>query len=364
MSYSRQPIFDGHNDSLLRAWRGGSVGEAAFLAGDPEGHLDLPRALESGLTAGLFAIFVPAPPGTPADPDVDRSLKQLAPPLPPDCAKQVALEQMDVLARLAPGSGEALRQALTVRDADAAEPGRSLACFAHLEGAEPVAADLSDLEQWYARGVRSMGLVWARANAFAEGVPLRYPSSPDTGPGLTHAGKDLVRQCRRLGILVDVSHLNQNGFFDVARVWDGPVVASHSNAHALCPAARNLTDEQLAVIRDTRGVAGVSLNVSDLNFDGSSGTDTPMETILRHIEHIAGKAGPDCVALGSDFDGCPVPDAVRDVRGLPRIAEALRERGWPDGDIRRLLWDNWMRVLRDVLRPAGDGQGASTETVP
>ena len=128
-------------------------------------------------------------------------------------------------------------------------PGRVNA-IVHFEGAEPIAPDLSDLEEWYGRGLRSLGIVWSRPNAFGEGVPFRFPASPDTGAGLTEAGRDLVHACNFLGIMVDVSHLNETGFWDVVAATDAPVVATHSNPHALCPVTRNLTDR--AARRDRR----------------------------------------------------------------------------------------------------------------
>src|SRR5213076_3622570 len=128
----------------------------------------------------------------------------------------------------------------------------------HFEGADPLAPDLSDLHRWYERGLRSVGLVWSRPNAFAEGVPFRFPSSPDTGPGLTAAGRDLVRACNRLGILVDLSHINEQGFWDVARLSAAPLVATHSAAHSLCPSTRNLTDKQLEAIKASEGMVGLT----------------------------------------------------------------------------------------------------------
>src|SRR4029079_204990 len=122
--------------------------------------------------------------------------------------------------------------------------------------------DLSNLEQWYDRGLRSIGLVWSRPNAFAEGVPFRCLSQRATGPGLSDAGRDLVRACNRLGILVDLSHLNEAGFWDVAALSDAPLVATQSNAHALSAATRNLTDAQLDAIGKSGGVVGINFAVS------------------------------------------------------------------------------------------------------
>jgi membrane dipeptidase len=170
----------------------------------------------------------------------------------------------------------------------------------HMEGAEPLAPDLSDLERWYERGLRSVGLVWSRPNAFAEGVPFRFPSTPDTGAGLTDAGRELVRACNRLGILVDLSHLNEAGFWDVQGISDAPLVATHSNAHALCPASRNLTDPQLDAIRDSGGVVGVNFAAGFLREDGHHDAATPIAEILRHIDYLVARMGIDHVAFGSD----------------------------------------------------------------
>ena len=151
-----------------------------------------------------------------------------------------------------------------------------------------------------------MGLVWSRPNAFAHGVPFEFPASPDTGPGLTPAGVELVHACNRLGILVDLSHLNEKGFWDVARTSDAPLVATHSNAHALCASTRNLTDAQLDAIARTGGVVGVNFACGFLCEDGSNDDDTPMSEIVRHVDYLVERMGIDHVAFGSDFDGAKV----------------------------------------------------------
>src|SRR5690606_31073650 len=118
----------------------------------------------------------------------------------------------------------------------------AVAAIFHIEGAEAIDTDLATLDVLHAAGLRSLGIVWSRSNAFGHGVPFRFPATPDIGPGLTDAGKDLVKACNRLKILVDLSHLNEKGFRDVAAISDAPLVASHSNVHAICEHARNLTD--------------------------------------------------------------------------------------------------------------------------
>jgi membrane dipeptidase len=209
---------------------------------------------------------------------------------------------------------------------------------------------LSNLEDWYARGLRSIGLVWSRPNAFAYGVPFEFPASPDTGPGLTDAGRALVRACNELGILVDVSHLNERGFWDVVEISDRPVVATHSNAHALCASTRNLTDRQLAAVRDSGGVVGVNFAVTFLREDGLNDFEaTGLDEIVRHVDYLADRMGIDHVAFGSDFDGAVVPAALGGVSGLPRLVDALSERYDAD-DVDRITHANWLRVLDATWR--------------
>src|SRR5207302_9498571 len=142
---------------------------------------------------------------------------------------------------------------------------------------------------------------------------------------LTDAGRELVRACNRLGILVDLSHLNEAGFWDVARLSDAPLVATHSNAHALCAASRNLSDTQLDAIRDSGGIVGVNFAVTFLREDGHNEPATPITEIVRHVDYLAGRMGIDHVAFGSDFDGATIPDELGGAAGLPMLVAALRD---------------------------------------
>jgi membrane dipeptidase len=139
------------------------------------------------------------------------------------------------------------------------------------------------LDVLYEAGLRSLGPVWRRSNAFGHGVPFLCPSSPDTGPGLTDLGKELIGACNRLGILIDLSHLNERGFWDVAAISNAPLVATHSNAHALSPHARNLTDKQLTAIGETGGMVGVNFATSYLRPDGRQHADTPVDLVIEHL---------------------------------------------------------------------------------
>jgi membrane dipeptidase len=219
------------------------------------------------------------------------------------------------------------------------------AAVLHVEGAEAIDPELEALPFWYEAGLRSLGPVWSRPNWFAEGVPFRAPSSPDTGGGLTDAGRRLVARCGELGILVDLSHLNERGFWDVAQLDAGPLVASHSGAHALSQNSRNLTDAQLDAIGSSGGLIGIVYAPAFLRADFADANDTPIELIARHAAYVAERIGSDHVGLGSDFDGASVPDELGDVAGVPKVLDALAEAGFSDAEIDAIAWGNWRRVL-------------------
>jgi membrane dipeptidase len=221
----------------------------------------------------------------------------------------------------------------------------ALAAVLHIEGAEAIDANFELLDVLYAAGLRSLGPVWSRPNIFGYGVPFRCPSSPDTGPGLTDAGKALVGACNRLRILIDLSHLNERGFWDAAELSDAPLVATHSNAHAVSPHSRNLTDQQLAVIRKSGGLAGLNFATAFLRPDGRHDNDTPLDLMIRHIDHMLEHAGEDGVGLGSDFDGAMIPAEIGSAAGLQKLVQAMRKRGFGEPLIEKLCFRNWLGVL-------------------
>jgi membrane dipeptidase len=181
-------------------------------------------------------------------------------------------------------------------------------------------------------------------------VPFAFPGSPDTGPGLTDAGRSLVEACNGLGILVDLSHLNEAGFWDVARISGAPLVATHSNAHALCASSRNLTDKQLDAVRDSGGIVGVNFAVNFLREDGDEVPQTPITEIIRHVDYLSDRMGIDHVAFGSDFDGAVVPEAVGGIEGFPEIVDALATAGYDGESIAKVTHANWLRVLDATWR--------------
>ncbi len=354
-------VIDGHNDALLRAWQGGGVD--ALLDGD--GAVTVAAAREGGLAAGLFAVFSPSPGGFEVGgdhgawevPDIpELAWAQAAP-----AAAQIAAQAFALVraggARLVLGAG----------DLDAALAGDTLGLILHMEGAEAIGEGLEELELWYAAGLRSLGPVWSRPNRFGAGVRFKFPSSPDTGPGLTPAGRRLVRRCAELGIAVDLSHLTEGGFWDVAHELDGPLIASHSNAHALVPASRNLTDSQIRAIAATGGLVGINFEVSMIRPDSRRDARTPLSRIAEHVRHVAQLVGVEHVALGSDFDGATMPTDVATARGLPALIDALRADGYSEPELQQIAHGNWRRVLAAAWapnRPGGDSRASSTRRPP
>ena len=165
------------------------------------------------------------------------------------------------------------------------------------------------------------------------------------GPGLTDAGKALVRACNELGILLDLSHLNEMGFWDVEKISEAPLVATHSCVHALCPSPRNLTDKQLDAIGASGGLVGINFAVKFLRKDGEGNPDTPLGDLVQHFRYIADRIGVDHLAIGSDFDGTTVPSEIGDVTGLPRLLAALRGGGFDEEALKKITLENWLRIL-------------------
>jgi membrane dipeptidase len=168
---------------------------------------------------------------------------------------------------------------------------------------------------------------------------------------LTDAGKALVRACNRLGILVDLAHINEKGFWDVAAITDAPLVATHSNAHALAPSPRNLTDRQLDAIRESHGIVGVNFYVGFLRADGREDADTPITRIVDHFQYLVDRAGVDHVGFGGDLDGALIPVELGDVAGLPKVVSALGAAGFDESSLKKLTHENWQRVLRATWKP-------------
>ncbi len=348
------PVFDGHNDLLLRLLEAPENRAEIWLTGEGRGHLDLPRMRAGGFAGGFFAIYLPSPV---AHDDAALMAQMETPPyaLPlPDlipfaeglAPAFAAAGHLLWMERAAQGGFRICRTAADIRKAMAEGV---IAGIMHMEGAEAIDADLDALHLFHAIGLRSLGPVWSRPTIFGHGVPFAFPCGPDTGPGLTDAGKRLVAECNRLRIIIDLSHMNEAGFNDVARLSDAPLVATHSNAHALCPSSRNLTDRQLAMIAESGGMVGLNFAVGFLNADGRRDASCGWAPMLRHLDYLIARLGEDHVGLGSDFDGAEVPAVLGDGAGLQGLIAAMAAHGYDRPLIAKLAHENWLRLIARSL---------------
>lgn len=343
-TFSFPAVFDGHNDLLLRLWFEQSRDPVAdFFQGLNGGHLDYPRMQRGGFAGGLFAVFVP--PARYVAPKLGISLpeaERLCDPL------AVTRAQLALAHQLETRSQGRIKICRNVADIQSCRQQAIIAMVLHIEGAGALDATLSQLDEFYQAGVRSIGPFWNDPNLFGEGVTGHFPGSPDSGKGLTPAGKALIRACRERHILVDASHMNEKAFWDTAEISGGPLVATHSNAHALCPQPRNLTDQQLLAIKHSKGLVGVNFGTAFLRADGKRDGNTPLATIMQHIDYLTDSVGEDSVAFGSDFDGVNLPDEMQDVTGLPGLIGLLANAGYDQSRLEKLCWRNWLRVLTDI----------------
>ncbi|HAJ38205.1 MAG TPA: peptidase [Chloroflexi bacterium] len=312
-------VIDGHCDSI------GDQLERKRWLGDRsrEGHVDLPRLREGGVDVQFFACYVPIP--------YQRH-----------GATTHALERLDQLHLLAERLPDQFVLARNTDDILNAKASGRVAGIAGLEGAEALDASIGVLRQFYRLGLRNLGLAWNHRNAACDGV-----AESRTNGGLTEFGVKVVEECNQLGIILDVSHLSPAGVADVLEVSQQPIIASHSNARALCDHPRNLTDAQLEAIAARGGVIGVTFVDSFLN--RANPQEASLDDIVANIEHMLNVVGPDHVALGSDFDGWTMAQEITDATCYPLITQRLLERGHDPKVIRQILGENLFRVMRIVM---------------
>jgi membrane dipeptidase len=223
---------------------------------------------------------------------------------------------------------------------DAYRDGR-IAAMLSIEGGEPLEGDLGVLRMLYRLGIRMIGLTWYYRNALADGLWEHR-----TKGGLTRFGVNVVEEMTCLGMIADVSHLTDEGFWDLLDVTANPVIASHSNARTVCASPRNLTDDQIKALAERGGVVG--LNFSSRHVKEERAT---VKDLVDHVDHIVRLVGADYVGLGSDFDGTRTPpEGLEDASRHPNFTRELVERGYSDHEIQKMLGENHLRVFKKVLR--------------
>lgn len=345
-----QRIFDGHNDVLSCLSKTGSTDGAGFFQGGELTHFDLPRAREGGLAGGFFAMWSPGPDDPLKSVFVDDNSRCESDPIdavPPDHARTSIFRQAELALTMA--EDESFRLCTTAADIEDAAEDDAIAALLHLEGAEGIGEDLTELDELYATGLRSLGPVWSRPNIFGHGVPFQCDHTPDTGPGLTHAGERLIRRCADLNMIIDLAHMNEAGFWDIAKLYEGPLLSTHSGVHALCPSTRNLTAKQLDAIAERQGLVGLNYHSAFLRADGRNNSDVPLDTLIRHLDTLLTTLGEDGVALGSDFDGALMPKDLSDASKLPNLVAAMERAEFGKDLIEKICWSNWLAMIRRVL---------------
>ena len=359
------PVFDGHNDLLLALWRSNDLDGTDFIFGRQKGHIDLSRCIKGCFKGGFFAVFVPATNVAPQTfwerhPDLAKDKKEAKGKMPSNnllnteqisqsYAYAATIEMINIAHNIATQHPDKLEICTDYTKLRSCIDRKKIALLLHIEGAEAISSDLSQLETLYNMGLRSIGPVWSRKNIFAEGVNFSFPSTPDQGDGLTDAGKNLIRFCNRKNILVDLSHLNEKGFWEVAAISDKPLVATHSNVHSLCPSPRNLTQSQLAAIAESNGVVGLNFGIGFLHPEGKQDKDLRLDIMCKHLDALLKILGEDGVALGSDFDGIQISNHISDCSGLPKLVASMKKTGYGDNLIQKICFENWLNLLKKTI---------------
>jgi membrane dipeptidase len=335
------PVFDGHEDFItaIRPRRGvfGPSGGRDFLAdGAPNteekaeirGHVDLPRAMRGGLGGCFTSIYL------------SNERAEFAP-------LDYAMDEMNDVFRIADRSEGHFRICRTVAEVRKAWEEDAFASVFMFEGADPISWSLKELRVFYEAGLRCVAPTWSRSTIFAHGVAFGG-HLPETG--LTDLGRELVHECNRLGIILDVSHINPAGFWDMIEESSAPIIATHSSVKAVSPHVRNLDDDQIRALAKKGGTIGINFANIFLRPDVQPNNDTSLDVVMNHFEHIVNLVGDEHVSFGSDFDGTDIPAFIRDAEGLVHIFREMRRRGWNDARLERVANGNFLRVAEAVWR--------------
>jgi len=325
------------------------------------GHVDIPRLQEGGTHAPFFALWVPVYfPGAEA---VRRTL-----------------DLRDAMQSVLDTHKDQMELATTAADIRRIVKAGKISVFLTVEGGHTIDDDLRVLRMYYQLGVRSMTLTHSRNNNWADSA-----TDKPVHNGLTDFGREVVREMNRLGMLVDVSHVADKTFYDTLSVTSKPVIVSHSSMRAISPVPRNVTDEMLWALAKNGGVIGISFGEGFVNPKDAEALESAIKTetagpaltgralddyaaedvrnlfgtrlkvaatvadVADHIDHAVRIAGIDHVGIGSDFDGVSgPPNGLDDVSKMPALIEVLLERGYAERDVKKILGENYLRVIREV----------------
>jgi len=283
------------------------------------GQVDIPRLREGGVDCQVFAI---------------SSARERTPPF----ALRTALDMVDIFYNECEKNKETLAPVTSYDEIMKAVKQGKVAAMLSIEGADVIEGRLSMLRIFHRLGIRMVGLVHHLRNLLADGV-----TDSRTGGGLSELGVQVVEELDRISVLIDVSHLSDDGFWDLMDVAKGPVVASHSNSRAVCDHPRNMTDEMIEALADRGGVMGVNFVPSFVH-----PTHATVQGVVDHIDHIVDLVGPDHVGLGSDFIPS-TPQGLEDVSRMPNITAELIHRSYSEEDIKKILGGNHLRLIKRVI---------------
>ncbi|MGB6866171.1 MAG: dipeptidase [Candidatus Aminicenantaceae bacterium] len=364
---------DTHADTPSRLLSGDwDIGERHESTGRRGSKIDLPRMVEGGLDAEFFAVFVGQGARTPEG---------------YEAAKESAFRVLDAIHKMCEDYPELVALATTPEDAYRIEKEGKRAAFIGMENGYPIGQDLSLIENYYDRGVRYITLCHSGDNDICDSSTDREGQEDN---GLSEFGKEVVAECNRLGIMVDISHASEKSFFDIVETTKAPIIASHSSSRALCDHPRNLTDEQLKALAENGGVIqicfvssfvkeqppnperdaaiealrekyGSRRNIQDEAerakameeyqevYEKYPGERTTLQELVDHIDHVVELIGVDHVGIGTDFDGGGGVEGCNDVTEMPNITEELLKRGYSEEDIQKIWGGNIMRVFSRVI---------------
>lgn len=315
--------FDLHCDTLMKLDRKGNLEGC-------KGMVTLDGLRKGGVALQCFADFVP----TGVFPAFCRSA------LSKVMFHQYYHKYQAMMARYA----EVLFPVLSAADIDRAEKGEKIGVLLTIEDGGVMGSELGNVAKYYEKGVRLVTLTWNHPNS------IGFPNSSDSAvmlQGLTDYGRDVVAEMERLGMVVDVSHVSDGVFRDVAEIASKPFVASHSNSRFVCGHTRNMSDDMIRTLAEKGGVMGLNLGPE---FLAPGSKESRIEDMVRHILHIRDIGGTDVLALGSDFDGIHGTFEVSGPEDWPKLYEALRKAGLAESELEQMWWKNVARVFREVLK--------------
>ncbi len=328
-------IFDLHCDTIWKIWKTNLNSADAVRLHKSHLQIDEIKLIKGGYLAQCFAMYVPAD-----TPDKTGALDGLFATLDKELSSSKTLSKVERFS-----------------DFEKNRKAGKISAVVTMEDACPIGESLENLEKCYQKGVRMVGLTWNFKNQ------VGYPNyrnfkrvgwkpdlfTPETERGLTGFGKELVLEMNRLGMAVDVSHLSDKGFYDVIETTKKPIVASHSNARAVCRNVRNLTDDMLKALSNNGGIVGMNYAKGFLCEDEEKGKNT-LEFVVEHVRYIKNKFGVDCLALGSDFDGIGADIQLADASKMPLLLSAFENAGLTADEIEKIAYKNALRVFRETMK--------------